>query len=51
VLKGNSQQPLRKPAPGVRLIRGLNRTKRNNDVTGGTAAIFTVRRPRRGYLG
>ena len=38
--RSDNERPLGRPAPGVRLIRGLNRTKKETDVTGGTAAIF-----------
>ena len=39
VLEATINGPLY-PAPGVRLTRGLNRDQVENDVTGGTAAIF-----------
>jgi hypothetical protein len=36
--RSDNERPRGRPAPGVRLIRGLNRTKKETDVTGGTAA-------------
>jgi hypothetical protein len=38
--------PSENPAPAVKLLRGLTRTKPKRDVTGGTAPFFTPgRRP------
>ena len=50
--RSNNEQPLRKPAPGVRLIRGLNRTKKETTSRAVPHPFFTpVRRRASGTKG